>query len=230
MPSLCKIRRSDIIHISNEGKTDHARRVSSLACSGNGASPLRVHSLFGRTPTNGPVPNVVSTNECIEGMRIISDCCDSANAETKSMKGDEDKENSKTNASSSASGSNTNENRVHNRCKKKRKLTLDAYFRLKTDESDGDDEDSISEDEDVSKKKQRTTKLLSLNEDAKPIVLHIPFANNEKYAEVRITSHCVKNKYIVDDDPIVLSGETMYPACSRLAIERFLPGFGRYIH
>lgn len=228
MPSLCKIRRSDIIHISNEGKTDHARRVSS-------SSPLRVHSLFSTNPANNAVLNVQSTNECIEGVRIMSDCGgdrDRASSDAKSRHGEEDKENSEINASSIASGSNNNENKIQNRRTKKRELTLDAYFkptsRLNTDDSD--DEESISEDEDVPKKKQRTTKLLSLNEDAKPIVLHIPFANNEKYAEVRITSHCVKNKYIVDDDPIVLSGETMYPACTRLAIERFLPGFGRYIH
>ena len=146
---------------------------------------------------------------------------------------EEDKENCKTATSS-------NETKARSRPKKKRKMTLDAYFiqpsRLKNDHnSDDDDDDDDDDDEYIptqvnsSKKKQRTAKLLSLKKNAKPIHVHIPFVDNEKYAEVRITSHCVPKRYIFENEPLVLSGEMMYPACSKIAIERFLPGFGRYI-
>ncbi len=151
---------------------------------------------------------------------------------------EEDKENAQTVTASNADAAIPNEEtKVRNRAKKKRKLTLDAYFLTPStsleNDSISDDEESITEtDNNSSKKKQRTSaKLLSLNDDAKPINVRIPFLGNMKYVEVRITSHCVKNKYIAEDDePIELSGEMMYPACSRVAIERFLPGFGRYIH
>ena len=147
---------------------------------------------------------------------------------------EEDKENFKTVASS-------NEIKLRSRSKKKRKMTLDAYFiqpsRSKTkthnnsdDDDDDDDYEYIPNQVGSSKKKQRTTKLLSLKENAKPIHVHIPFVDNDKYVEVRITSHCVPKRYNnFENEPLVLSGEMMYPACSKIAIERFLPGFGRYI-
>ena len=145
---------------------------------------------------------------------------------------EEDKENFKTVASS-------NEIKLRSRSKKKRKMTLDAYFiqpsRSKThnnsdDDDDDDDDEYIPNQVGSSKKKQRTTKLLSLKENAKPIHVHIPFVDNDKYVEVRITSHCVPKRYNnFENEPLVLSGEMMYPACSKIAIERFLPGFGRYI-
>ena len=248
MPSLCKIKRSDIIHIQKEGNNASGRLDGSSAwAGGSDASPLQVHPLFAGIPATGKTPlknNVGSSVVVNVATSSDSDRRDAGSSPT--TKGmldadddeDEDKENTQTLAASNADAAIPNEKtKVHNRPKKKRKMTLDAYFitpstRFEND-SISDDEESITETENNSSKKiQRTSaKLLSLNDDAKPINVRIPFVGNMKYVEVRITSHGVKNKYIdKDDEPIVLSGEMMYPACSRVAIERFLPGFGRYIH
>ena len=238
MPSLCKIRRSDISHIQKEGNNASGRRDrdgSSAWAAGSGASPLQVRPLFAGIPATGQTPltnNIGSAVVVNIATTVDSDRRDASSSSTaKNMHADdvdeEDKENTQTLAASNADAAIPNEKtKVRNRIKKKRKMTLDAYF---ITPSNSLENDSISDDNNSSKKKQCTG--MSLNDDAKPIIVRIPFVGNEKYVEVRITSHCVKNKYIVEDDEaIVLSGEMMYPACSRLAIERFLPGFGRYIH
>ena len=76
--------------------------------------------------------------------------------------------------------------------------------------------------------KKATTKSVALNKNAKPLVIHVPSIERDKYASMAIQQHCVESKYEVDESPVVLTGKYHY--CMKVPIERFLEGFGRYIH
>lgn len=81
-------------------------------------------------------------------------------------------------------------------------------------------------DEGITPTKKRRSKIATLNDNAKPIEVHIAFAGQEKHSSIAIDAHCVESKYDLGEDPLILSGKYR----SRAQIERFLPGFGRYIH
>jgi len=88
---------------------------------------------------------------------------------------------------------------------------------------------SSEEDVTPTKKKRKSTKFVSLNENAKPLHLHIPFiGESEKHTVVSINAHCVDSKYDVSSEPIVLKGKQHCRAKGQ--IKNFLSGFGRYIH
>jgi hypothetical protein len=251
MPSLCKVRISDLIQDGKMTARGSLPTASSTAAAGAGAgaSQRRVHP-FTSNPTSGHTPlqvksetksnrlhsNVYGALTATTRDRTDSDNSKSAATEN-SLLNKEDKENSKSNASSISIATNSNETKAHNRSKKEKRMTLDAYFvrpppsknrNEMSDDDVDDDEDYTELHNDSSKKKQR--KLLTLNENAKPLHVRIPFIDNEKPVDVAIVSHCISNKYIDVNEPLALSGEVLYPASSRTAIERFLPGFGRYIH
>ena len=109
------------------------------------------------------------------------------------------------------------------------------FYSLSPKEQQGDSKSPMSSgkssEEDVTptKKKRKSTKVVSLNENAKPIHLHIPFiGESEKHTFVSINAHCVDSKYDVSSEPIVLKGKQ--PCRAKSQIKNFLSGFGRYIH
>ena len=87
---------------------------------------------------------------------------------------------------------------------------------------------SSEEDVTPTKKKRKSTKVVSLNENAKPIHLHIPFIGEGEMHTFSINAHCVDIKYDVSSEPIVLKGKQYCRAKGQ--IKNFLSGFGRYIH
>mmetsp|Transcript_32353 Transcript_32353/g.68409 ORF Transcript_32353/g.68409 Transcript_32353/m.68409 type:complete len:219 (-) Transcript_32353:110-766(-) len=77
------------------------------------------------------------------------------------------------------------------------------------------------------KKKKRTTgKFIALNDNANPIHVHIPFSGQEKNSLIIIAAHCVERKFDLGDEPLVLAGK--YHCRSKVHIQRFLTGFGRF--
>mmetsp|Transcript_17561 Transcript_17561/g.42225 ORF Transcript_17561/g.42225 Transcript_17561/m.42225 type:complete len:205 (+) Transcript_17561:45-659(+) len=80
----------------------------------------------------------------------------------------------------------------------------------------------------ITPKKRKTAKFVALNEDAKPIHIHIPFVGQEKYSAVTIEAHCIESRFDLGDEPLMLAGK--YHPRSKIQIERFLDGFGRFIH
>ena len=88
-------------------------------------------------------------------------------------------------------------------------------------------------EEEVTPTKQRrqTGKFVALNEDCKPIHLHIPFVgqNQKKNTAVTIGAHCVTSKYDLGS-PIFLRKKYSSGRGTKTQIANFLPGFGRYIH
>jgi len=109
------------------------------------------------------------------------------------------------------------------------------FYSLSPKEQQGDSKSPMSSgkssEEDITptKKKRKSTKVVSLNENAKPIHLHIPFiGEDEKHTFVSINAHCVDSKYDVSSEPIVLKGKQHCRAKGQ--IKNFLSGFGRYIH
>ncbi|KAL7525468.1 hypothetical protein ACHAWF_001379, partial [Thalassiosira exigua] len=105
-----------------------------------------------------------------------------------------------------------------------KKRTIRDFYSLSPHLDDGA---SPGSDNVTPKKRRVTAKLVPLNDQAKPIRVHIPFGK-DKYEEVVIESHCVGSRFDLGDEPLVLSGQ--YPGRSKASIERFLRGFGRYIH
>jgi len=252
MPSLCKVWKSDLIQDRKfAARSSLSLSTATAVAAGAGASQRRVHPLTS-IPNSGQTTlkdkletksNQLHSNDVHGALTTITrDRTDSDNSKSaataNSLLNEEDKENSKSNASSISIATNSNEPKAHNRPKKKKRMTLDAYFvrpppskngnETSDDDDDDDDEDYTELHHESSKKKQR--KILTLNENAKPLHVRIPFIDNEKPVDVTIVSHCISNKYIDVNEPLALSGDVLYPASSRSAIERFLPGFGRYIH
>lgn len=118
--------------------------------------------------------------------------------------------------------------------KKKTKTIRDFYSLSPKQDSDanspGSTDESTTANEEVTPMKKRRAKksIIALNDDAKPIHVHIPFVGQTQNSLVTIESHCVESKYDLGDEPLVLTGT--YPRHSKIHIERFLSGFGRYIH
>ena len=81
--------------------------------------------------------------------------------------------------------------------------------------------------DDEPKKKRRKKAFVSLNDEAKPITVHIPFVGEDKVTPMTI-AHCVESKFDLGDEPFLLTGK-YYPRTKK-QIERFLSGFGRFIH
>ena len=108
------------------------------------------------------------------------------------------------------------------------------FYSLSPKEQQGDSKSPMSSgkssEEDVTptKKKRKSAKVVSLNENAKPIHLHIPFIGEDEKHTFSITTHCVDSKYDVSSEPIVLKGKQHCRAKGQ--IKNFLSGFGRYIH
>jgi hypothetical protein len=110
---------------------------------------------------------------------------------------------------------------------KKKKTILDFYSSLSPKQDTG----AQSDDESIAKVVEKKTpskaaKFVALNEDAKPIHVHISFAGQEKNSAVTIETHCVESKYDFCGKPLLLNGE--YPRGSKTSIARFMSGFGRY--
>ena len=132
----------------------------------------------------------------------------------------------KENSIKAASDANNNSKGGNKKSSKKKKTIVDFYSSL----SPKQDTSALSEDESTAKvveKKRpcKAAKFVALNEDAKPIHVHIPFAGQDKNSAVTIAAHCVESKYCLDE-PLLLEGE--YHRGSETSIARFLSGFGRY--
>ena len=84
-------------------------------------------------------------------------------------------------------------------------------------------------DDTTPKKRKQVGKFIGLNDDAKPIHIHIPFVGDDKNTAVTIDAHCVESKYDLSS-PIVLTGKYSSRRRTKFQIESFLGGFGRYIH
>ena len=133
----------------------------------------------------------------------------------------------KENSIKAASDANKNSKGGNKKSSKKNKTIVDFYSSLSPKQDTG----ALSDDESIAKvveKKRlyKAPKFVALNEDAKPIHVHIPFAGQDKNSEVTIEAHCVESKYDFSGEPLLLKGE--YPRGSETSIARFLSGFGRY--
>ena len=133
----------------------------------------------------------------------------------------------KENSKKVTSDANNNSRGGNKKVSKKKKTILDFYSSLSLKQDTG----ALSDDEStakVIKKKNpsKAPKFVALNEDAKPIHVHIPFVGQEKNSAVTIVAHCVESKYDFGGEPLLLEGE--YPGGSKASISRFLSGFGRY--
>ena len=79
----------------------------------------------------------------------------------------------------------------------------------------------------VTPKKRVVGKFIGLNDEVAPIHVHVPFRGQDTHI-FAIDAHCIDSKYDVSDRPVVLTGT--FHGRLNVPIERFLRGFGRYIH
>lgn len=131
---------------------------------------------------------------------------------------DREKENSK------KAASDANNPKGRNKKVSKKRTILDFYS---SKEDTGAQSDCESAAKVIEKKRpSKAAKFVALNEDARPIHVHIPFAGQDKNSVVSIEAHCVESKYDFGGEPLILKGE--YPRGSKTSIARFLSGFGRF--
>ena len=134
---------------------------------------------------------------------------------------DQEKENSK------IAVPDANDSKGRNKKVSKKRTILDFYSSLSPKEDTGAQGYCESAAKVVEKKRpSQAAKFVALNEQAKPIQVHIPFAGQDKNSVASIDAHCVESKYDLGGEPLILKGE--YPRGSKTSIERFLTGFGRY--
>jgi hypothetical protein len=133
----------------------------------------------------------------------------------------------KENLKEAASNSNNNYKGDSDKSSKKRRTILDFYSSRSPKQDTGERSEGESTARIVERKRpNKTAKFVALNEDARPIHVHIPFAGQGVDSVVTIEAHCVESKYCLDGEPLLLEGE--YTGGSETSIARFLSGFGRY--
>ncbi|KAL3768248.1 hypothetical protein ACHAW5_003011 [Stephanodiscus triporus] len=129
--------------------------------------------------------------------------------------------------SSIKAASDANNPKGRNKKVSKKRTILDFYSSVTHKEDTGAQSDCESTTKVIEKKRpSKAAKFVALNEDARPIHVHIPFAGEDKNSAVSIEAHCVESKYDFSGEPLILKGE--YPRESKTSIARFLSGFGRF--